>query len=35
MTWQNALFVVAGTGLMGLVEWIRHRYENWRRRKYQ
>jgi hypothetical protein len=33
MTWQNALFVVAGVALMGLLEWVRHRYEDWRRRR--
>jgi hypothetical protein len=29
MTWQNALFVVAGVTLIGLVEWGRHRLELW------
>ena len=29
MTWQNALFVVVGAGLMVLLEWARHRLEGW------
>lgn len=31
MTWQNALFVGAGTAFMALVEWGRHRYERQRK----
>jgi len=29
VTWQNALFVVVGAGLMVLLEWARHRLEGW------
>lgn len=29
MTWQNALFVVAGVSLMALLEWAHHRYDKW------
>jgi hypothetical protein len=29
MTWQNALFVVAGVTLMGLLEWGHHRLDLW------
>lgn len=29
MTRENALFVVAGVGLMFLVEWARHHFEAW------
>lgn len=29
MTWENALFVVVGVGLMGLLEWARHHLEDW------
>lgn len=29
MTWQNALFVIAGVSLMGFLEWAHHRFDLW------
>lgn len=29
MTWQNALFVIAGVSLMALLEWAHRRFDTW------
>lgn len=29
MTWENFLFVVAGVSLMGLLEWVHSRLDDW------